>query len=131
MGRRIDISIVLGALAGVAVLAPGILAGATAQAADFAIPDGDVAALAAAIETANANGEDNTITLAASGTYSTMAPAVAPGAGGNTGLPLITGRIAATQLPSFRRPAFRGGYCLTVSASGKAAQTLAPAISVE
>jgi hypothetical protein len=34
------------------------------QAADFACPAGDVACLIAAIQTANTNGETNTITLA-------------------------------------------------------------------
>jgi hypothetical protein len=51
---------------------------------------GDTACLIAAIDTANASGEETTITLAA-GTYPLTAPA-AP----STGLPLITGTIAIT-----------------------------------
>jgi hypothetical protein len=44
-----------------------------AQAAEFAGPAGDMSCLIAAIHAANANGEANTITLAA-GTYSLTAP---------------------------------------------------------
>lgn len=40
-----------------------------AQAATFNIPDGDVAGLIVAINTANANGEADTINLASGGTY--------------------------------------------------------------
>jgi hypothetical protein len=58
-----------------------------AQAADFACAAGDVACLIDAINTANANGEANTITLAA-GTYTLTA--VNNDTGGPTGLPSIT-----------------------------------------
>lgn len=44
-----------------------------AQAAIFTVPDGDVAGLIAALNTANGNGEADTINLAASGTYTLMA----------------------------------------------------------
>src|SRR6058998_2235260 len=57
------------------------------RAADFACAAGDVACLIDAINTANANGEANTITLAA-GTYTLTA--VDNDTGGPTGLPSIT-----------------------------------------
>src|SRR5262249_20276363 len=56
----------------------------------FNIASGDVAGLIAAIDTANANGEADTINLAA-GTYTLT---TAPYAGGNAGLPTITSEIA-------------------------------------
>lgn len=95
MGRRIA------AYASTAFALAAVLAGlelgiprGTAHAANFPIPDGDVAGLIDAIDTANANGEVNTIMLAANGTYSIMSPAVTPVTGGNTGLPLITSRMS-------------------------------------
>src|SRR5215831_15577630 len=60
------------------------------QAADFACGAGDVACLIDAINTANANGEANTITLAA-GTYTLTA--VDNDTGGPNGLPSITSEL--------------------------------------
>jgi len=60
------------------------------QAADFACAAGDVACLIDAINTANANGEANTITLAA-GTYTLTA--VDNDTGGPNGLPSITSEL--------------------------------------
>ncbi len=62
------------------------------QAATFQIADGDVAGLIAAIQTANTNGEANTINLAPNGTYVLMAVAEFPmeyGAPGAVGLPVV------------------------------------------
>ncbi|MCW5775740.1 MAG: hypothetical protein KIS87_04760 [Phycisphaeraceae bacterium] len=59
------------------------------SAEDFFIDDGDVPALIAAIEAATANGEADTIHLAADGTYTLTAPY-----SGLTGLPSITTEIA-------------------------------------
>jgi hypothetical protein len=70
----------------VGLLALGSLASLT-QAADFACPAGDVACLIAAINTANANGAVNTITLEA-GTYTLTA--VDNDTDGPNGLPSIT-----------------------------------------
>ena len=58
-----------------------------ASAATFTIADGDVAALKAAIATANSNGEDDTIELAANGSYSLTA--VDNTFNGDNGLPQI------------------------------------------
>ncbi|MEP7015255.1 MAG: hypothetical protein ABI925_07430, partial [Verrucomicrobiota bacterium] len=44
-------------------------------AAIFVIPDGDVAALISAINTANTNGEEDTIELAPNGNYTLLEPA--------------------------------------------------------
>jgi len=60
------------------------------QAADFACGAGDVACLIDAINTANANGEANTITVAA-GTYTLTA--VDNDTGGPNGLPSITSEL--------------------------------------
>jgi hypothetical protein len=57
----------------------------------FTIPDGDVAGLIAAINTANSNGESNTINLAPGGTYTLTA--VNNDVVGNNGLPRIAGRL--------------------------------------
>jgi hypothetical protein len=58
-----------------------------AQAAVFPIPSGDVAALIAAMNTANGNGEEDTITLEA-GTYTLTA--VDNETDGPNGLPSVT-----------------------------------------
>ena len=58
------------------------------QAAVFNISDGDVAGLIAAINTANSNGEADTINLAAGGTYTLTAIDNA-----DNGLPIITSKI--------------------------------------
>jgi CSLREA domain-containing protein len=50
-----------------------LLACAATQAATFNIADGDVASLKSAITTANSNGQDDTINLAAKGTYTLIA----------------------------------------------------------
>jgi hypothetical protein len=60
------------------------------QAADFTCPAGDVACLKAAITTANANGETNTITLVA-GTYTLTT--VDNTTNGANGLPSITSKL--------------------------------------
>jgi hypothetical protein len=60
------------------------------EAADFSCPAGDVTCLIAAINTANGNGEDDTITLAA-GTYTLTA--VDNTTDGDNGLPSITSPI--------------------------------------
>lgn len=57
------------------------------DAAVFEIPNGDVAALALAINTANTNGEADTINLAANGTYTLTA--VDNSVNGATGLPVV------------------------------------------
>jgi hypothetical protein len=62
----------------------------TSQAADFACPAGDVACLIAAINTANANGEANTIRLKA-GTYTLTA--VDNDTDGPNGLPSVTSTL--------------------------------------
>lgn len=62
-----------------------------AQAATFNIPDGDVAGLIVAINTANANGEADTINLASGGTYTLTA--VNNTAYGPSGLPVITSSV--------------------------------------
>jgi hypothetical protein len=82
------------------------------EAADFSCPAGDVTCLIAAINTANGNGEDDTITLAA-GTYTLTA--VDNTTDGDNGLPSITSPITiqgageettilerATTAPKFR-----------------------------
>ena len=56
------------------------------SAAVFVIPDGDVAALINALNTANVNGEDDTIELAPDGQYTLMGPADTCY---NTGLPVL------------------------------------------
>jgi CSLREA domain-containing protein len=58
-----------------------------ASAATFSIADGDVAGLKAAITAANSNNEDDTINLAAGGTYTLTA--ADNSAGGSNGLPVI------------------------------------------
>ena len=92
----------------------------TSQAADFACPAGDVACLIAAINTANANGEANTITLEA-GTYTLTA--VDNDTDGPNGLPSVTGVVtikgAGADATILERdasaPAFRLGH---VAATG-------------
>ena len=102
----------------------------TTQAAIFNIADGDVASLASAITTANSNGEDDTIDLAAKGTYTlTVANNTPPNTGAN-GLPLMVNdaghlltingngatitRSSAANTPGFRIFAIAGA---TVSIS--------------
>ncbi len=63
-----------------------------ARAATFDIPNGDVAALIAALNTANGNGEADTIHLASGGTY-TLTAAHNTGYFGPNGLPGITSPI--------------------------------------
>lgn len=90
------------------------------QAADFACAAGDVACLIVAINTANANGEANTITLEA-GTYTLTA--VDNTTDGPNGLPSVTGMVTiqgagadATSLEREARvPGFRLGH---VAATG-------------
>ena len=60
-----------------------------AQAAIFNIADGDVAAFASAITTANSNGEDDTINLAVKGTYTLTVADNNSVNGGANGLPVI------------------------------------------
>ena len=86
-----------------------VLSPVAARAAVFNIADGDVAGLVAAINTANGNGEADTINLASGGTYTLTAIDNA----GN-GLPIITsaitingngavvGRSSAAGTPDFR-----------------------------
>jgi hypothetical protein len=77
-------------MAGLAVLAAMSVALATCgpvQAAVFECPAGDVGCLIAVIDTANGNGEDDTITLRA-GTYTLMV--VDNTTNGNNGLPSVT-----------------------------------------
>lgn len=70
---------------------------ASTQAATFDVPDGDAAALIAAITAANGTAEPNVINLAPGATYTLTAannggpgPAITDGA---TGLPIVTSRI--------------------------------------
>lgn len=64
-----------------------------ARAATFNIPNGDVAGLIAALNTANGNGEADTINLAASGTYTLMAVDNTSAYRGPNGLPAIASQI--------------------------------------
>jgi hypothetical protein len=66
---------------------------AVAQAATFDIANGDVAGLIAAINTANGNGQANSINLATNGTY-TLTTIDNSGYYGPTGLPVIISQIA-------------------------------------
>ena len=66
-----------------------------AQAAIFNIPDGDMAGLIAAINTANGNGQADAINLASGGTY-TLTAVNNSGYYGATGLPVITSPITIT-----------------------------------
>jgi hypothetical protein len=69
-----------------------MLALSAGHAATFNIADGDVAGLIAAIQTANANGQANTINLAPNGSYILTALAEFPveyGAPGAVGLPVV------------------------------------------
>jgi hypothetical protein len=70
-----------------------LVASGRVHAAVFQCPAGDVACLIAAINTANGNGEDNTITLEA-GTYTLTT--VDNETDGPNGLPSITGPLAIT-----------------------------------
>jgi hypothetical protein len=74
-------------LAVVAAMSVVLVAFGPVQAAVFQCPSGDVACLIAAINTANGNGEDDTITLAA-GTYTVTT--VDHEADGPNGLPSVT-----------------------------------------
>src|SRR5438045_3054904 len=65
-----------------------ICGGRQSLAATFNIPDGDVAGLIAAINTANTNNQDDTINLAA-GTYTLTAVDTSPGSDGLSGLPVV------------------------------------------
>ncbi|MCH8061585.1 MAG: hypothetical protein IH861_03680 [Chloroflexi bacterium] len=62
-----------------------------AEAATFNIPDGDVAGLIAAINSANGNGQADVINLAAGGTYTLMV--IDNVTEGNNGLPSFTSEI--------------------------------------
>jgi predicted outer membrane repeat protein len=62
-----------------------------ASAASFVILDGDIAALKEAITTANSNGEDDTISLAANGSYVLITTDNTPDGFEFNGLPVITG----------------------------------------
>ena len=96
------------------------LLGARAEAAHFSCSSGEVLCLIASIEQANANGQDNTITLAA-GVYTLTT--VNNDADGPTGLPVVTSTLSITgagaALTSLERaqdaPAFR---IIDVSAAG-------------
>src|SRR5437588_2709680 len=68
------------------------LSAAAAQAAVFNIADGDVAGLKSAINTANSNGQDDTINLATNGTYTLTA--VDNTDNGANGLPRILEDLA-------------------------------------
>ena len=108
----------IGRILGQALTCVAMLAGAgvcfsTADAATFNIPNGDVVALIAAINTANGNGQANTINLAPGGTYTLIATDNSSYYG-TTGLPIITSSItingngatiqrsSATGTPDFR-----------------------------
>ena len=67
-----------------------LITAATARAASMAIPNGDVAALIAAVNAANATPEEDTIVLAANGRYVLATPYEAYG---QTGLPTVTGPL--------------------------------------
>ena len=64
-----------------------------AQAATFNIADGDVAGLIAAINTANANPDADTINLASGGTYTLTQVGGLDGWNGPSGLPIINGQL--------------------------------------
>src|SRR5262245_54012671 len=80
----------------VATLAVGLLALVPcSQAADFVCTAGDVACLIQAINTANANGDANTITLEA-GTYTLTASVSEPNCFECVGLPVLTSSLTIT-----------------------------------
>jgi hypothetical protein len=89
-----------------AIALVAVLAARTAGAAIFTIADGDVAGLIAAMNTANANGEDDTINLAPGSTYSVMAVD-----NGQNGLPLVTSRMTIVG------SAMNGGIGSTITRS--------------
>jgi len=102
-----------------------VLGAAPAAAADFEIAAGDVAALAAAITTANGNGVADTIDLAAGATYGLTAVNSTPAWGAN-GLPVITSPItiqgngatlerSASAVANFRHFGIDGGGHLTLN----------------
>jgi hypothetical protein len=85
LGIRRNVAVlIMATLIGLLVLSQG------SQAAEFTCVAGDVACLIDAIHTANANGEENTITLAA-GTYTLTA--LDNNTDGPNGLPSITGPL--------------------------------------
>lgn len=82
------------------------------RAAEFNIPDGDVPALIAAINTANSNGEADTINLAAGGMYLLSAADNVNASDGPNGLPVIATEIeivgnGAVVERNFLGPPFR------------------------
>jgi len=70
-----------------------LLISGNALAADFTIANGDVAALAAAINSANATPAPDTINLAPGGLYTLTASSASDGFWGSTGLPPVTSAI--------------------------------------
>src|ERR1043165_3266230 len=74
-------------LAGVALIFPTTH---SVSAAVFSVPNGDVAALKAAITSSNINGEDDTIELAASGLYELTGIDNKATDGSGNGLPVVT-----------------------------------------
>jgi hypothetical protein len=74
------------------VLLATVLFAGTAFAANIDVPAGDVAALVAAINTANGASGDDVIVLAAGSTYSLTAADNSPNYGPN-GLPVVTSTI--------------------------------------
>jgi len=102
-----------------------LMAAQPAASAMIDVPAGDVAALVAAITTANANGEADTITLAPGATYSLVAVDNTPSWGAN-GLPVVTSPITiegngailergAGAVGGFRHLTIDGGGHLTVN----------------
>src|SRR4051794_28791361 len=73
-----------------------LIATRAAQSAIFNIPNGDVLALKAAINAANANGQADTINLAAGGTYTLTT--IDNSTLGATGLPAIANEVAGLDL---------------------------------
>jgi predicted outer membrane repeat protein len=80
-----NLRIILSSLSVIALASWGLQ---SAHAALFNVADGDVAALKSAISTANTNGEDDTIELAANGTYPLTDVDNNTGSGDN-GLPIV------------------------------------------
>src|SRR5262245_545446 len=84
-----------------------LLAPAVGRAAVFPVAAGDTASLVAAIQSANANADEDTIDLACDATYTLVAAN-----NGSNGLPIVTSRIVlngnrATIIRSATAPDFR------------------------
>lgn len=84
-----------------------VISEVSAEAATFNVADGDVAGLIAAINTANTNGQDDTINLAADGIYTLTAPHAN---GEGSGLPRIYSNLVINGNGSvIERAMSRGG----------------------